>query len=55
MSRRSRVHRRLVSIGPDLDRTRPAVWVDGNVHAAELVGSSVALAIAEDAARSPRG
>src|SRR5690348_2571840 len=39
----------LVTIGPEPDRVRPAVWVGGNVHAAELAGSSVALAIAEDA------
>ncbi len=32
---------------PD-DATRPAVWVDGNMHASEVSGSSVALAIAED-------
>ena len=41
----------LLTIGPEPDRIRPAVWVDGNVHAAELAGSSVALAIAEDALR----
>ncbi|HWN80883.1 MAG TPA: M14 family metallopeptidase, partial [Candidatus Udaeobacter sp.] len=41
----------LVSIGPDLDRARPAVWIDGNMHAVELAGSSVALAMAEDALR----
>ena len=29
----------------------PAVWVDGNMHAAELCGSSVSLAIAEDILR----
>lgn len=28
---------------------RPALWVDGNMHAIELAGSSVALAIAEEA------
>ncbi len=39
----------LVTIGNDPDRIRPAVWVDGNVHAAELAGSNVALAIAEAA------
>ncbi len=39
----------LVTIGPDPDRVRPAAWADGNVHAGELAGSSVALAIAEDA------
>jgi len=40
-----------LTIGPDPDRRRPAVWVDGNMHACELAGSSVALAIAEDALR----
>jgi murein tripeptide amidase MpaA len=38
----------LLKIGAQPDETRPAVWVDGNMHAAELCGSSVALAIAED-------
>ncbi len=38
----------LATIGPDPDRVRPAAWVDGNMHAVELCGSSVALAIAED-------
>jgi len=38
----------LLIIGSQPDKTRPAVWVDGNMHAAELCGSSVALAIAED-------
>ncbi len=38
----------LLVIGRDPDEIRPAVWVDGNMHAAELCGSSVALAIAED-------
>ena len=41
----------LLTIGPEPDRIRPAIWVDGNVHAAELAGSSVALAIAEDVLR----
>ena len=41
----------LVTIGPEPDRVRPAVWVDGNMHAAELAGSSVALSIAEDVLR----
>jgi len=41
----------LLTIGPEPDRVRPAVWVDGNLHAVELAGSSVALAIAEDAIR----
>jgi zinc carboxypeptidase len=38
----------LLTIGRDPDDVRPAVWVDGNMHASELCGSSVALAIAED-------
>jgi Zinc carboxypeptidase len=41
----------LLVIGPDPDRTRLAAWADGNVHAGELAGSSVALALAEDALR----
>ena len=40
-----------LTIGPDPDRIRPAVWIDGNMHASELCGSSVALAMAEDAIR----
>lgn len=42
----------LLTIGPEPDRLRPAAWVDGNMHASELAGSSVALAIAEDALRA---
>jgi hypothetical protein len=42
----------LVTVGPDPDRLRPALWADGNLHAAELAGSSVALSIAEDALRA---
>jgi hypothetical protein len=38
----------LLKIGKDPDAVRPAVWIDGNMHASELCGSSVALAIAED-------
>lgn len=41
----------LIAIGNEPDKPRPAVWVNGNLHAAELAGSSVALAIAEDALR----
>ena len=41
----------LVAIGPSPSRVRPAVWADGNMHAGELAGSSVALALAEDALR----
>jgi hypothetical protein len=38
----------ILTIGPRPDEMRPAVWVDGNMHASELAGSSVALAIAEE-------
>jgi hypothetical protein len=41
----------LVTIGPDPDRARPSAWIDGNMHATELAGSSVALAMAEDVLR----
>jgi hypothetical protein len=41
----------VLTIGPDPDRARPAAWIDGNMHATELCGSSVALAIAEDVIR----
>ena len=41
----------LLTLGPDPDRVRPSAWVDGNMHASELCGSSVALAIAEDILR----
>src|SRR5258706_11383279 len=41
----------LLTVGTDADRIRPAAWADGNVHAGELAGSSVALAIAEEALR----
>jgi hypothetical protein len=38
----------LLTIGHDPDTVRPAVWIDGNMHAVEVCGTSVALAIAED-------
>ncbi len=38
----------LLTLGKDPDRARPSVLVDANMHATELCGSSVALAIAED-------
>lgn len=41
----------LLTLGPEPDRTRPTVWVDGNMHASELCGSSVALGMAEDVIR----
>jgi hypothetical protein len=45
----------LIEIGKDPDRTRAAAWVDGNMHAVEVCGSSVALAIAEDVIALHRG
>ncbi|WP_189470181.1 M14 family metallopeptidase [Litchfieldella qijiaojingensis] len=39
----------VLTIGPEPERPRPAVWVDGNMHGTELAGSSVALAVAEAA------
>jgi hypothetical protein len=41
----------LLTLGPDPDRLRPSAWVDGNMHAVELCGSSVSLGIAEDVLR----
>src|SRR5687767_15784579 len=41
----------LLTIGPDPDRARPSAWIDGNMHATELRGSSVCLATAEDSMR----
>lgn len=38
----------LLTIGRDPERVRPAVWVDANMHASEVCGTSVALAIAQD-------
>ena len=38
----------LLTIGRNPDQKRPAVWIDGNMHASEVCGTSVALAIAED-------
>ena len=38
----------LLTIGRHPERGGPAVWVDGNMHASEVCGTSVALAIAED-------
>src|SRR5207247_9127954 len=45
----------LLEIGADPDRLRAAAWVDGNMHATEVCGSSVALAIAEDVIGLHRG
>jgi hypothetical protein len=35
----------LLILGREPERARPTAWVDGNMHAGELAGSSVALAI----------
>ena len=45
----------LLTIGREPERVRPAAWVDGNIHASELVGSNVCLAIAEDLLRAHQG
>jgi hypothetical protein len=45
----------LLTIGPEPTRLRPAAWIDGNIHASELSGSSVCLAIAEDLIRAFTG
>jgi len=41
----------VLTVGPDPAVCRPSVWIDGNMHAGEYAGSSVALAIAEDLLR----
>ncbi len=38
----------LLTIGLQPEQAGPAVWIDGNMHASEVCGTSVALAIAED-------
>ena len=45
----------LLEIGKNPDQARAAAWVDGNMHAIEVCGSSVALAIAEDVIAIHRG
>ncbi len=42
----------LLTIGSEPERTRPALWVDANMHASELCGTNVALTIAEDLLRA---
>src|SRR4051812_13316315 len=49
----------LLVVGKNPDEPRPALWIDGNMHAMELTGSSLALAFAEDlltihAGKNPR-
>ena len=38
----------ILTLGRTPEDGRPAVWIDGNMHASEVCGCSVALAIAED-------
>jgi Zinc carboxypeptidase len=38
----------VLTIGHTPEDGRPAVWIDGNMHASEVCGTNVALAIAED-------
>jgi hypothetical protein len=38
----------ILTIGRKPEEERPAVWIDGNMHASEICGTSVALGIAED-------
>ena len=45
----------MLIIGRNPDEIRPAVWIDGNMHASEVCGSSVALAMAEDVLALHRG
>lgn len=45
----------LLTIGREPERLRPAAWMDGNIHASELAGSSVCLAVAEDLLRAHHG
>ena len=45
----------LLTVAADPDATAPAVWIDGNMHAGEVSGTSVALAIAEAALRLHAG
>ncbi|MFO0612823.1 MAG: M14 family metallopeptidase [Polyangiaceae bacterium] len=42
----------VATVGRDPDRVRPAVWIDGNIHASELSGSSVCLGVIEDLLRA---
>lgn len=45
----------LLTVGRDPDRLRPAAWMDGNIHASELAGSSVCLGVVEDLLRAYAG
>jgi hypothetical protein len=45
----------LVKVGRDPDRARPALWVDANMHASELVGVNVAVCFVDDLLALHRG
>jgi hypothetical protein len=45
----------ILTIGRNPHESRPAAWIDGNMHASEVCGSSVALAIAEDVLKLHEG
>jgi hypothetical protein len=45
----------VVTIGREPDRLRPAAWMDGNIHASELAGSSACLSVIEDLLRAHAG
>lgn len=42
----------LLTLGKEPSRARPALWIDANMHASEVSGCQVALAIAEDILRA---
>lgn len=45
----------VVKVGRDPDRARPALWVDANMHASELVGINVAVCFVDDLLALHRG
>lgn len=45
----------VIVVGTDPDRRRPALWVDANMHAGEVLGTNVALAFVDDLLAVHRG
>lgn len=45
----------IMTLGQQPDQVRPAVWIDGNMHASELCGTNVTLAILDDLLALHRG
>lgn len=45
----------VVKVGREPDRARPALWVDANMHASELVGINVAVCFVDDLLALHRG